>query len=898
LNRNDGVVVYIKNHLQAKITELRLVNATGLQIETSGWVFLAIYRSPSHLNADGFINSLDEHLETVSSFKNITVIGDINIDLIIAANERAQERRNRLNYLNTLSLHGLLPAHTYSTRIDSCLDHVILKLDLKLNSAYVAVLNSSVTDHSLVLVKFSNVFNRPTPYYKNVVDIDNACKMLFASDATFLNIYNCPDTFANSFMGMIKAAIQANTTSVTISTNKRILKPWITTGALKCINLRNSMQTKLKNEPNNTILKITYRRYRNYCSNLIRKLRRNHNKLKISKSVNQPKKLWSTINEITQYKPPKVNNIDLLNIKPEPKLSVNYVNNHFVNIGSSLADIILKQVANNHPVSSSPSCSHPGSLVLLDTDHDEVPHDPHVPHDEDNILMSLDSSSACGWDGINISFLKRARDFVVPFICKLANLCFKTGVFPKALKRSVITPVYKRGDKTDVSNFRPISVLTAITRIIEKLINIRVTNYLTKHHIISNYQYGFRRGVSTQDAVLDLTSNIVESVDRGDKSLTVFIDLKSGFDTVSIPILLKRLEDVGIRGIALSLFKSYLQDRTQAVRIDVHVSDEETVKFGVPQGSVLGPTLFLIYINELCNLQVVGGRIFSYADDTAIVFSGKTWDDVYNKAATGLMRVSEWLRDNLLTLNIQKTNYICFALYNTSQPRNDMTIKLHCCSDSNAHTCNCPAINKVSQTKYLGVILDQRLCWRPHLEELISRVRKLIWVFKSLRHIMPSSLLNKIYFALAQSIISYCIPIWGGAAKTDLLALERAQRCLIKVMYFKPRRFPTHALYKISNLLSVRKIFVLNLILNYHKRLPYKEPPQNKRRKVRVAPTPLVRTAFAQRQYPFLSAYMYNKLNTLLEIYPMQSYKCKKTLIQWLDKLTYDEIENLLPKPI
>lgn len=196
--------------------------------------------------------------------------------------------------------------------------------------------------------------------------------------------------------------------------------------------------------------------------------------------------------------------------------------------------------------------------------------------------------------------------------------------------------------------------------------------------------------------------------------------------------------------------------------------------------------------------------------------------------------------------------------------------------------------------RYLGIMVDQRLSWYSHLELTMSRVRKLIWVFKALRHVMSKDILKNIYIAMVQSVLTYCISVWGGANKTYLLDLERVQRSLIKVMHFKPYRFSTDTLYTISSLLSVRKLYILNIILKYHKGLPYDHSAVNKRRNDLVAPTHPARTSFAKRQYIIQAPYLYNKVNRILQIYPLLLQSCKSSLTEWLNTLNYDEVEELL----
>lgn len=275
-----------------------------------------------------------------------------------------------------------------------------------------------------------------------------------------------------------------------------------------------------------------------------------------------------------------------------------------------------------------------------------------------------------------------------------------------------------------------------------------------------------------------------------------------------------------------------------------------------------------------------------------MVFVGGSWDEVQRSAESGLAEIAKWLKRNLLTLNIDKTNYITFSNYNNSQPVHNLAVKIHSCSDN--QTSACRVISKVEKVKYLGVIIDQRLTWHEHLELLTNRIRKLMWVFKTLRYIADNNLIRLLYISLAQSILGYCIAVWGGTTKTEFLYLERAQRSLLKLMYFKPYRYPTTELYSECNLLSVRKLYVLNITLKKHSMLSFDPNKLNKRRKHLVAAVEPVKTTYAQRQFASQSSHIYNNLNKFLNIYDKTCYFCKKTITAFLLNKNYDEIEALL----
>lgn len=883
LNHCDGVVVYVKREHKVRVKEILLTHASCLQIIMPKTAVLAIYRSPSNSNAENFINSLNNHLYSLKSYKNIVITGDLNINIIYKPNESTNDRTNRLNYLNMLAMQGLMPGHYLPTRGENCLDHFILKLEKPKKSGSVAVLNTTITDHYMILLKLSNVVNTYKCFKsKTVVDFSKALVTLNESNISELYLIDDPVLLSTLIIEKLQNCLQQNTITSLIPRNSRIIKPWITLGVLRCIQNRNNMQKKLRLDAQNEILKITYRRYRNYCNNLIKKLRRQYDKQQLINANKNTKLIWHTINNITNRKPKKTPNLELLELKSTCHESVNHVNSYFSNIGKTLAEEIS---TSNHlePHDENPENSHGTSFVLYETTDREVY----------ETVMSLKSESSPGWDNIPTTFLKLAHEIIVPLVSHLTNLCFRKGIFPPVLKLAVITPVHKGGDKDDVNNYRPISVLPGISKIIEKLINSRLINFTNKYSIISPSQYGFRHKLSTEDAVLTLTNHIVNIVDAGKKCLTVFLDLKKAFDTVSVPMLVHSLEKIGVRGVALDLLSNYLQNRTQKVKVGNYISETANVSYGVPQGSVLGPTLFLIYINQLCQMKPENGRIISYADDTAVIFEGDSWESVSESAEKGLSQIAAWLNSHLLTLNRSKTKFITFTNYNSSQPNNLLALKIHTCGATNRN-CSCQGIERVAHIKYLGVMVDQRLSWHDHTDMVMTRIRKLIWLFKMLRHVTTKRLLNMIYLSLAQSILVYCIPVWGGTIKTKFIELERAQRALIKVMYSKPYRFPTHELYSLSGLLTVRKLYILNTLLKFHKSLPYNPTTQEKRRKYLVAPVKYVKTTYAKRQYVKQSTALYNKINKLLNIYPLTSRDCKKSLVHWLKSKSYDEIELFL----
>lgn len=872
--QNEGVVVYINSMLNVQVDEPNISDCNCLAIRINmDTLILAIYRPWGIPDPTNFIESLNQFLCMNSSIKNIVLMGDINIDIIDSSVISS-------SYLDTLCSHGMLPAYSFPTHNKTCLDHIILKTK---QQAFCYVSETTVTDHYctfLILRSNAQVFNQSCKSISRIdyVKLENALK---SSDLN--SIYSMTDVnLATSYLlNTLSNVILASTLCIKISNRKIIYKPWITPGILRCMRNRDNMHKKVKRNPNNAVLVETYKRYRNFCNILLKKLKRQYYKIEISSAANKcNRKLWRVITSATNINKNKSSATELLS--SDPLASINKVNNFFVSICNDSPGKTLLYPPTQDTESSLKS--HPKSLVLLYTDCAEI----------EMIILNLKSNSSAGRDNISGIILKRYRDILTEPITYICNLAISTGTFPDALKLAEVLPIHKSGNRDCVNNYRPISILPIISKILEKVINRQFTIYLENNNLLSKSQHGFRSGHSTHLAIHELTDYIVTNLDAKKKVIVIFLDISKAFDTVSVPLLLQKLELLGVRGLQLQLFRSYLSNRYQRVRIEQFVSNDLPINHGVPQGSVMGPTLFLTYINALCDLELGEGRIISFADDTALLFRGDSWQEVYREAQKGFDKVTIWLKNNKLKLNTDKTKFLTFMTKKYSIPEHEnANIISHSCQPSPAH-CTCPALTRTSSIKYLGVIIDDTLSFHEHIVGLTNRVRKLTFIFKNLRHVSNPNIIKMVYLALCQSILTYCIEIWGGAPTSTLLPLERAQRLILKISYFLPRLYPTRELYSDCKVLTVRQLFILHVILFKHSQLHFNPSYNNKRRKHTVCSTVTLRTKLASRFFCFLGSYLYNKLNNVLAFYSLSRYECKNKITFYLQNLDYQSSEDLL----
>ena len=354
-------------------------------------------------------------------------------------------------------------------------------------------------------------------------------------------------------------------------------------------------------------------------------------------------------------------------------------------------------------------------------------------------IKSLKNSSA-GYDEVPARVLKQNINIFIKPLTHLINSSIKEGIFPDELKIAKVVPIFKAADKHCIENYRPISVLSVFSKILEKVVYNHLIEFITKSKVLNKHQFGFRKQHSTNHAVISLVEKLYSALDEGNIAVTCFLDLKKAFDTVDHSFLISKLYKLGIRGPILKWFKSYLSNRQQFVQIHKTKSDIKPVVCGIPQGSILGPLLFILYINDLAEVSDTLHTIL-FADDTTVTIEGKNEAELINILNTELQKLNCWLKANKLTINVSKSHFMVFH-------RGKRKL------DVNNPSLNNIALKRVNYSKFLGVIIDDGLKWTNHISYIKNKIAKGFGIILRARRFFNRKTLLNLYHSFIFSILN------------------------------------------------------------------------------------------------------------------------------------------------
>ena len=646
-----SILKYESNSFESVFVEIHLLNKTPVVIG-------AIYRPPGG-NLVDFNREYELLLNKLVAKKNRSVIlaGDFNINLLNHSNHDETE-----NFLNAMYAHKMLPMIKRPTRFGdysaTLIDNIFTN---KINESQLSgIILDDISDHLPIFMIMQNQLESKPRFITKTSRIVNETTISCLSDK--LNDIDWSilegndadralDIFHSIFHRTYNEALPFQTNKYKVYHGK--CKPWITKSLLCSIRKKHKLYKKYlstKSQPS----KELYIKYKNKLTKILRAAEKKYYYDKFASVKENIRGTWREINKLLNDTTGDGKRISINKIKhgdqliDDSKSIANVFNDYFTNVAPSLAQKI-PSVPNRSIYDTLPS-PNKNSIFLA----------PCTPDEIINIVTNLKDSQALDLYGFTTPIIKQIISSISNPLTIIFNKSIEQGIFPQKLKFAKITPVFKADDKLLVSNYRPISVLPVFSKILEKILYARLLKFVENHSILCNNQFGFREKHSTYMALLNIVDHITEQLDSKSFVLGIFIDLSKAFDTIDHQILINKLENYGIRGTALDWFKSYLSDRKQCVDINGNESLLNTITCGVPQGSILGPLLFVIYINDIVRVSSIM-KFILFADDTNLIIHDTSLQNLISNANIEIQKISEWLKINKLSLNLKKP-ITCFFI--------------------------------------------------------------------------------------------------------------------------------------------------------------------------------------------------------------------------------------------
>ena len=843
--RGGGVGFYIKQGISYKIIEnlsffvekIFECLTIELTINSKKITICNIYRSPSPLanqtpaeHLDSFFVNFENLMSELSTLNQESYIFmDSNINLL-----NVNQNNSPTHFIESSMQHGFIQTVSKATRIfnnqTSLIDHIFT--NSKNSKVETGVIINDISDHFITFIQpqLSPIFHPNKPTLKQ--DMSRPKMEKFRSDLGRLgwqNVLACSevDESYELFWKDFKALYDLHFPLKQVKFNKNIhsINKFMTRGLLISRATKNNLlKTNAANRTTESL--ESYKIYRNIYNKILRASKKLYYKESFIKNRKNPKKIWELIKEVSTG---TKSTHPIEKIKANGKIITDKVeiaenfNTFFAEIGKQISDSVLptdKKAEDYLPVNPNTpklKISNTGPLNVVD------------------VLKAFEPKKSLDLDGLSMELLKFVAVEISRPLAHIFNLSINSGWFPSALKRSRTVPIHKGGDAELCDNYRPISLQNSIAKILEKMVATQLVNHLELNNLLYKHQYGFLRGKSTEHNLLHLTNKIGKALNEGNFVISLFLDLKKAFDVCSHDILLMKLSKLGIVGKSLDWFTSYLKNRVQHVDIDGNVSSPKNINISVLQGSILGPILFLCYINDLPNATDL--LTFLFADDTSGLIIGKNLQELVLKMNSEINKLANWFRANKMAVNISKTKYLIFhtkgkkienfddnsIVFDENEigkPKDPALITpLGRIFDSH------PAADQRSY-KLLGVLFDETLSFKHHVNFLVNKLSKSLFCLNRAKNFLDPKALKMLYFSLIHSNLIYCIGPLSTMSSSNANKILKIQKKAIRSIAGAKSREPSTPLFQ--NL----KILPYNLLqkqakLHFMHSVEYKYAPSS-----------------------------------------------------------------------
>lgn len=777
---HGGVMCYVKDSLSFKQNiDLCDKDIEALFIEinlpkTKPILVGNVYRPPS-CTVD-YLDILDVVFQKCNNiYDDVYILGDFNLDVSKTCN-----LRKVLNLANNSHMKQLITDYTRITETSK----TILDLIFVSNPDHVissGVHSLGLSDHSLTyVVRKLKQINLPPK------KVRSRCFKNF-NELEFINTIQTIDWDIICSIDDVNEALEKWQTLFTEACEKHApfkekrikghLPEWINGDFLRLSKDRDYYYAKA-HKTNDAEDWKKAKSLRNKVNNMRYYLKKNYCNDAVMNNMHDSKNLWKTIKKIIPNKSSSVPNVISNNDVQSSKDTANEFNKYFTSIGNQLGSKFDTYSCNGNVKCP---CNHVCSdqyCAVSKFKFNEI-----TPEFVLNQILKMQNNKSAGLDQINVRLLKLAGPFVSRCLSYICNLSLNKSDFPDEWKKAKVTPIFKSGDRMVVGNYRPISVLSIVSKILERAVHDQLYMYLTNAGLLSNAQSGFRTNHSTSTTLLDVQDFILRNMDDGYATGVIFLDLKKAFDTVNHDILISKLKKYGIDDNEIIWFKSYLSNRFQTVTVNSTLSDLQNVNIGIPQGSILGPLLFIIFVNCLPYTVDYNCKTVMYADDTSLMCKAKNVVDLQMQLESCLSRIDKWFKANKLTLNVDKTKCMIFGTKHVLKRFNEMELFY-----------DNIIIEKVSEFKYLGVKFDNNLSWSAHVDHLCKTISKRIGIIRRIKYFIPQHTIVMLSNALVLPHFDYASTVWTNFSSENHKKLQVLHNSLARTILSADIRTPINEL--------------------------------------------------------------------------------------------------------